>query len=781
MKKKRKKNKKGFTFIELLSAIVVLSILMTTGVVTVTHFLEKSKEKYYKSQEDLITLAGKQYFTDYRSELPRDVGAKNSVTIETLYSKKYLDKVKDYKGNLCQSVSNSSVNKVYVVKASTNKYQYYTVFQCADYKTKVDNKAPVIVFTPSSAVTNKDINVVMKITDNVGVDSFYYEIIKNGVTYRKTEPKTYTNPVTITLKDEGTYVIKGYATDKSGNSSSKSSKEYYINKTAPDCSKFVITSTNGSVKEKWQNRDVKLKIVPPSNIKNWDFERCFVASDNNTKVCTPYGTGLVSSRTRVLKGSEKFYISTDVVDIDDDSSDKDYEDTSNTQNNINTSTTYEDNGHFYGHIKAYDQFGNSCTLNTDTYYIDKDAPKIKEMIVNSKNSNYNSLEAYIRLSIEDRTDKTDSNLYYMISTSSNFTNASWQVYNEGNNDYQNVDWTFTGSYDGSKKTLYIKVKDELGNTSDTYTTDYTVYKECESANLREESTRGSCSGSCGSQTLDVNVKNIDINTKKECSTSSRKESCVTAACKVPSCSFTLSGGTVGNNGWYRGGTVTYTLNVSNATAFGIDGYNSKRNGTVSSNGNYTYTGYAKNSAGTQATCSVTINYDSTAPTCTHNSQTTTWHNNDKVVYKGCADTGGSGCVKDYYAYATINYTKRVQNFKAYTISDRAGNTRTCPDLKLNIYVDKDAPTVTAKRYDNYRGNQCIDNPYRTYKHRYNISMADSASGLKKTTCTWSKPTVTRTGSAIRNATIIENLCQDSKGISCRACDYAGNCRTVSKN
>ena len=41
--------------------------------------------------------------------------------------------------------------------------------------------------------------------------------------------------------------------------------------------------------------------------------------------------------------------------------------------------------------------------------------------------------------------------------------------------------------------------------------------------------------------------------------------------------------------------------------------------------------------------------------------------------------------------------------------------------------------------------------------------------------------ILKSGNYIRNATIIENLCQDTKGISCRACDYAGNCRTVSKD
>ena len=128
MKKKRKKNKMGFTFIELLSAIVILSVLMTVGVVAVTRFLESSKEKYYRSQEDLITLAGKQYFTDYRSQLPKEVGAKNSVTLETLYAQKYLDRVKDYSGKMCETTTDDTVNRVYAIKTATGNYQYYTIF-----------------------------------------------------------------------------------------------------------------------------------------------------------------------------------------------------------------------------------------------------------------------------------------------------------------------------------------------------------------------------------------------------------------------------------------------------------------------------------------------------------------------------------------------------------------------------------------------------------------------------------------------------------------------------
>ena len=281
--------------------------------------------------------------------------------------KQALDKVKDYNGKECAVTEDSTANKVYAIKTGTGKYKYYTIFKCADYITTVDNKAPVISLTPSSATTNKDINVVIKITDNVGVDSFYYEIIKNDVTYKKTNPGPYTDPVTITIKDEGKYIIKVNATDKSGNTTDKTSKKYVINKTGPDCSKFTITSTNNSIKEKWQSKDAKLRITPPSDIKKWDFERCFIADDNKTRVCTAYGTNLMGAKNRDLKGSEKFYISTDVTDIDDNVSNSTDDNSTGEGNNSNTpdsnviEVTYNDQGHFFGHIKAYDEFGNSCS------------------------------------------------------------------------------------------------------------------------------------------------------------------------------------------------------------------------------------------------------------------------------------------------------------------------------------------------------------------------------------------------------------------------------------
>lgn len=85
---KKKKKNKGFTFIELLAVIAIISILTTVTIISVNSLLESSRKKYYKTQENTTVLAGKEYFTDFRSELPKNIGEKEAVTVNMLYNKK---------------------------------------------------------------------------------------------------------------------------------------------------------------------------------------------------------------------------------------------------------------------------------------------------------------------------------------------------------------------------------------------------------------------------------------------------------------------------------------------------------------------------------------------------------------------------------------------------------------------------------------------------------------------------------------------------------------------
>ena len=80
----RLKKNKGFTLMELLAVIVLLSLLTVVVLFSVKSLNERSHRSYYKSQEDMIILAAKDYYADYRSKLPKEIGAIEQVTLQTL-------------------------------------------------------------------------------------------------------------------------------------------------------------------------------------------------------------------------------------------------------------------------------------------------------------------------------------------------------------------------------------------------------------------------------------------------------------------------------------------------------------------------------------------------------------------------------------------------------------------------------------------------------------------------------------------------------------------------
>lgn len=125
------KSRKAFTLIELLAVIVILGIIATTGIFSYSKYLKNAKLRYYNGQERMLVLSARDYFTDYLSKLPKEVGSETSVSLEELYFKKYISRLKDYSGKICE---NKEENKVYAYKKSINNYQYYVNINCNGYK-----------------------------------------------------------------------------------------------------------------------------------------------------------------------------------------------------------------------------------------------------------------------------------------------------------------------------------------------------------------------------------------------------------------------------------------------------------------------------------------------------------------------------------------------------------------------------------------------------------------------------------------------------------------------
>lgn len=90
MFKRLKENEKGLTLIELLVVIVILGIIAAIAVIAIGNIIDNSKKDAHISNAKQIANAAKLY------EASEDaLGADTSITLNDLYDKDYLEKVKD--------------------------------------------------------------------------------------------------------------------------------------------------------------------------------------------------------------------------------------------------------------------------------------------------------------------------------------------------------------------------------------------------------------------------------------------------------------------------------------------------------------------------------------------------------------------------------------------------------------------------------------------------------------------------------------------------------------
>ena len=94
-------NKRGFTLVELLAIIVILSLLTLIGSTTVTKLVKNSKEKLYDAQIELIKVAAESWGSNNLDKLPVETGECKYITLKNL---------KTY-GILEESIINPKTNK----------------------------------------------------------------------------------------------------------------------------------------------------------------------------------------------------------------------------------------------------------------------------------------------------------------------------------------------------------------------------------------------------------------------------------------------------------------------------------------------------------------------------------------------------------------------------------------------------------------------------------------------------------------------------------------------
>ena len=134
MKEKKRFTLKGFTLVELLVAIIILGLLITIGYIGSKNVLERASDSYYHNQEDMLLIAGREYFADNRSELPKEVGNTASITLETLIDQKYIDPIKDTNEKDCNFITDFVGVENDVMKNTLNKLEFETSELVTYYK-----------------------------------------------------------------------------------------------------------------------------------------------------------------------------------------------------------------------------------------------------------------------------------------------------------------------------------------------------------------------------------------------------------------------------------------------------------------------------------------------------------------------------------------------------------------------------------------------------------------------------------------------------------------------
>jgi len=112
------KNKKGFTLIEVLSVIVILSVIMTIAASSVMNLTKKSKENLYCTKLTMIESLAKSYALKYEKELNNSTsyyeGHKSlTIKVEDLISSGLLDP--DKNNNVLNPLNDGYLNNEKII------------------------------------------------------------------------------------------------------------------------------------------------------------------------------------------------------------------------------------------------------------------------------------------------------------------------------------------------------------------------------------------------------------------------------------------------------------------------------------------------------------------------------------------------------------------------------------------------------------------------------------------------------------------------------------------
>ena len=256
---------KGFSMVELLAVITIIGVIGIIGIVSVSKLIDSSRKHYYETQQNNIVMAAQSYANDNKAILPKNIGEKTSVTLETLIQKKYLtSKIVDQSKSECDPQK----SKVDIFKSSQSDYIYNGYLDCPACRKDrekcygdEENKVPSISITIPT--NNKGNNLFLESTkikieirgnstdSTAKVASYSYKIYVDGNLKKSSGIKINNKKNYVKIeKDQVAEFVPGIvkvvvtATNSYGKTVTKSDSEDLSDISSPNCGYVTYEGDN---------------------------------------------------------------------------------------------------------------------------------------------------------------------------------------------------------------------------------------------------------------------------------------------------------------------------------------------------------------------------------------------------------------------------------------------------------------------------------------------------------------------------------------------------------
>ncbi len=657
--------KKGYTLVELLAVIVIISVIGIITVPIATSYIEKSRvESYRISAENVIEVAKEYVAKEEENHDFPETGISVKKIEEKIDGKIISGRVKRneegvivaeniYNGSYCASGSKNSL----VVTKVTNEEE------CRE----LDITPPSLKIKANN-VTNSSITVVAIAKDETEIKSYQYcigdecskEINQNHYTFTKLKSnKTYRIKVTVRNENNGK---EGYDAN-----TTETAKEIEVTTKGVEAAKFKV-SGNGYTGSK------EVRIIYPEGNYEYRYEIRDLEDKNTKKSETVKGdTTLKIQENCIIKAyvkTESEEIESEIVVIGIDSTGPEVYVimNSNWEKTKQIQVIAKDTGSGLA-TKAYSYDGGNNWKSNGKKTVSKNQ-KLK-LIVRDKLGNMTSNYKIC----EDYNSKTGE-----------YINCSEDLKNE----------IVIDKVDNVAPTCKLQVNGTKGNKEWYKSNVKITFKEVDDI---EEDADGNLIPGSGVvyQNIDKPIVTVEGQTVITGTVEDKVGNVGTCDIQVkidktkPSC------------GSWTGESTTWTKNVrtiqvgcsDSGSGCTANQYKAKeyQTGTIKTEniGNI----QIEDRAGNVNYCSknnVKVYVDHDVPTCTSSGGSSSWTNNSRTLIGTCSDSG-SGCQGNASWY--INWEGNWTNLSPGTVYDKAGNSTVCP-ANQTVRIDKTAPSCSLK-------------------------------------------------------------------------------------